>query len=314
MSSRNVRYDFLVIGSINFDILIKQERLPKVGETLQASEAVTCPGGKGANQATQIARLNGKVGFFGAVGSDIFGPPLEESLRMNGVDTSLLLTKSGSSGLGVVNYIDGGQVVSTIVKGANYKVTAQDVDKIKYRISESNFVILQNEIPENINTQVIDIASRGGTKVILNAAPVRPIDDFILKKVSYLVLNEVEASYYLGEDIGTLDKAINAARDFAATHNLSLIITLGPMGSIAVEGSEAFIIPPINVQVAETTGAGDSYIGALTYRLNQGVSLGDACRFAGCAASITVQSEGAARSMPDLDTLMNLYHNIYTTV
>ena len=312
MSSRAARYDFLVIGSINFDILIKQERLPRIGETLQATEAVTCPGGKGANQAVQIARLGGKVGFFGALGSDIFGPKLKEALELNGVDTDLLLIKGGSSGLGLVNYIDDGQLVSTIVKGANYKITTGDVDKIQYEISKAAFVILQNEIPETINARVIDTAGRGEARIVLNAAPIRPIEDCILKAVDYLVLNEVEASCCLGGHIGSLDDAVRAGSDFAAEHNLSVIITMGALGSVALEGSEAFIIPPVNVQVTETTGAGDSYIGALTYYLHQGVSLEEACRFANCAASITIQSEGAVRSMPNLDTLMRFHNNVYT--
>lgn len=307
------RYDFLIVGSVNFDILVKQDRFPNIGETLQAIDAVTCPGGKGANQAIQVGKLGGNVGFFGAVGDDIFGRTLEESLVSNNVDTALLLTKPGSSGLGLVSHIEGGRLTSTIIKGANYLLTPGDIDPVAGVFRDAAFLILQNEIPEDINRKAIDIATAGGTKVLLNAAPVRPIDDEFFNKVDYLILNEVEASYYLEQDITDLDTAVRIGQEFVEKHGLILIITLGPMGSVAITGTDTWKIDPIDVPVVETTGAGDSYIGALVYYLFHGETLDAACRFANCASSITIQGEGALPSMPDFKSLMNLYNDIYNS-
>ena len=310
-SEERRRYDFLVVGSINFDILVKQERFPKIGETLQATGAVTCPGGKGANQAIQIGKLGGNVGFFGAVGQDIFSRALEKSLSDNNVDTSLLLTKPGSSGLGLVSHIEGGQLTSTIVKGANYLLIPEDVDDVVEAIRDASYVILQNEIPDDITEEAIEIASKNGTQVVLNPAPVRPIEDWVFDKVDYLILNEVEASYYLGETINNIDLAIQHGRSFAEKHNLNLIVTLGPLGSVAITGPDVYIVAPIDVPVVETTGAGDSYIGALVFRLSQGETLETACRFANCASSITIQAEGSLQSMPNLEELLDLHNAVY---
>ena len=305
--------DILIVGSINFDILIKQERFPKIGETLQALDAVTCSGGKGANQAIQIGKLGGNVGFFGAVGNDIFGQVLVNSLSENNVDTALLLTKPGSSGLGVVNHIEGGQLTSTIVKGANYLLDSNDIDGALDSIRAAAFVVLQNEIPEEITERVIDIAHQNGSQVVLNAAPVRPIDDGVFDNVDYLILNEVEATYYLGYTVDSLDAAVRIGKEFANRHNLNLIVTLGPLGSVAISGPDVWKVAPIDVPVVETTGAGDSYIGALVFRLFQGENLGAACQFANCASSITIQAEGALSSMPNLEELMNLYNVVYNS-
>lgn len=303
--------DFLVIGSLNFDILIRQDRFPEIGETMHALEAVTSPGGKGANQAVQLGRLGEHVGFLGAVGQDVFAETLKSSLRQNNVDASLLLEKPGSSGLGLVNHLGNGQVTATIVKGANFLLQPSDVMTAASSLASARFILLQNEVPETVNEKAIEIASRHSVGIIMNAAPIRPVAASIIEKIDCLVLNEVEASFYLDCPVHNPEEAMKYGAKFADRYSLNLVITLGPQGSVCSTGKETYRIPPIDVPVVETTGAGDSFIGTLSARLIHGDSLLTACHYANCAASITIQAEGAQKAMPDRKQLDRMYQYAY---
>lgn len=305
-------YEFVVVGSINLDILIKQDRFPREGETLQVPDASILSGGKGANQAVQIGKLGGDVTFCGAVDDGPIGSYLEKVLVENGVHTDNLLKKSGVSGLGIVNFLSSGQLTSTIVKGTNYRIEREDVSSWAPLICGAKYVVLQHEISEEITEYVFDIASQSNAKIVLNAAPIRPVSDTILKKIDYLVLNEVEAEFFLGHPITRAEDVEISGKKIAEINNLSLIVTLGPRGSVLVNNTGSFKIPPIPVDVVETTGAGDSYIGAFAYFLNQGKSEIEACRYATCASSLTIQAEGAQPSMPERKQVLSLYNRIYS--
>ena len=305
------RHDFLIIGSINLDILIKQERFPREGETLQVEDALIFPGGKGANQAIQIAKLGGDVAFCGAVGSGPFGPVLRKSLSGSRVDTTHLLTKPGSSGLGIVNYLNGGKLTATIVKGANYRLEKADIIERSELIEGAGFVILQHEIPEDLVELILEIAGPSMANVLVNAAPVRKISEKLIKNIDYLIVNEVESEFFLQREISRPRDVLEAGVHFVKNYGLTLIVTLGAQGSVLITEKEQRVIPAIDVPVVETTGAGDSYIGTLAYFLSKGLTLYNACCYANCASALTVQTEGAQESMPDYAHVAAMYSKNY---
>ena len=285
-----------VIGSLNYDVILKIPRLPFKGETLTANGAAFSAGGKGANQAVQAAKLKTPTYMVGCVGTDASADFLVNTAKEYGVNVDYIRKVPGSSGMGVINAVEDGSVYACIVRGANFEVTKEDVDNAMPILKESGVCILQNEIPVEIIAYAIDKAKEAGCIVVLNAAP-----EECLSKVDILVVNEVEAEFYCHEKIDSVEKAKTEIKKMAEKYNNNVIFTLGKDGAVAYENGTIEFIPAMKVDAIETTGAGDSYIGAVSHSIIEGKSLIEACKFATKCSAITVCRMGAQPSMPTLE-------------
>ena len=288
-----------VVGSLNYDIIVKQNRLPEKGETYTADQVTYTGGGKGANQAVQCAKLGVKTYLIGKVGEDNFGEILLDKLNTFGVDTTYVARSSENTGVGLVNTLYDGSVHATIVPGANFDMKISEIDILSDVLAQSNMIILQMEIPMEVIEHVIRKASEYGVFIVLNAAPAKAIELEVLKLVDCLVVNETEASFYCGARIDDLKSAQNNAK---ALHDLAketVIVTLGEKGSLLCNSSGYTHIPAVRAEkVEETTGAGDSFIGAFSYGKYNGMSDLESCKFASKVASYTVMKVGAQEAMP----------------
>ena len=206
----------------------------------------------------------------------------------------------GSTGLGIVNALEDGSVHATIVRGANYELTKEDIDKNMDLLRSSGVIILQNEILPETNKYIMEIARDLDCKVILNAAPAEELDQEHLAMCDIVVVNEVEASFYCGREIKDVNSAMDAITISRELGN-TWVFTLGSQGSLVAGGNRCEFIPSHHVRAIETTGAGDSYIGALGYALCEGMDPFDGGRFATCCSAITVCGIGAQQSMPTLE-------------
>ncbi|NDL67322.1 ribokinase [Anaerotalea alkaliphila] len=291
-----------VIGSLNYDVLMKQERLPLKGETYVADTVFYEGGGKGANQAVQCAKLGVPTYMVGKVGNDNFGDILLEKLEGFGVHTEHVGRSDKDTGLGVVHVLGDGSVYASIITGANGDFGPEDLKKMEAVVSASRIVVLQLEIPVPVVEQVICMASRHGVYSILNAAPAKAIGREALEKVDCLVVNESEASFYAGETINDEKTAISHFEKLTALTGGTVIVTLGENGSLLCKGQDHVVVPVAKVEdVVETTGAGDSYIGAFAYGKYMGKTDEEACRFAAKVAAVTVTKVGAQGAMPLLE-------------
>ena len=289
----------VIIGSLNYDIILKQKRLPKIGETFVADSITMCGGGKGANQAVQLSKLGGKAFMAGCVGNDKFGVELLSNLQKHNVNTdNVKLSEKNNTGMGIVNVFDDGKLIATITRGANYDITNSDIDKIKNEIISAQIIILQMEIPIEVIEYVINLASKHDVYIILNAAPACEIKEEVLSKVNCLVVNETEASFYLNKEINDVKSSIENCEELYGKIKDLLIITLGENGSLLYDGKEKLHIKARKAEVTETTGAGDSFIGAFAYKLLNDSSYKEAAEFASLVSSITVTKIGAQDSMP----------------
>ena len=289
-----------VIGSLNYDVILKIPRLPFKGETLTANGAAFSAGGKGANQAVQAAKLKTPTYMVGCVGTDA-ADFLVNTAKEYGVNVDYIRKVPGSSGMGVINAVEDGSVYACIVRGANFEVTKEDVDNAMPILKESGVCILQNEIPVEIIAYAIDKAKEAGCIVVLNAAPAIELPEECLSKVDILVVNEVEAEFYCHEKIDSVEKAKTEIKKMAEKYNNNVIFTLGKDGAVAYENGTIEFIPAMKVDAIETTGAGDSYIGAVSHSIIEGKSLIEACKFATKCSAITVCRMGAQPSMPTLE-------------
>ena len=206
--------------------------------------------------------------------------------------------------MGIIHALEDGSVYASIVRGANFQIKKEDIDKAMPALKESKVCILQNEIPVPMIEYGIDKAKEAGCIVVLNAAPAIELPDEYLAKVDILVVNEVEASFYCKETVDSVDKAKEEIKKLAEKYNNNVIITLGSLGAVVYENGTIEVIPAKKVDAVETTGAGDSYIGAVSHSIVEGLTLTEACRFATKCSAITVCRCGAQPSMPTLEEVM----------
>lgn len=303
---RPMREKIVVIGSLNYDIILKSSRLPERGETMPVDNAAFSAGGKGANQAVQAAKLGIPTYMVGCVGNDAQGEFLMKTAGNYGVDTTHIhMLSNVSSGIGVISSLEDGSVFASIVRGANYAVTKEHIDAVEPLLQEAAIVILQMEIPLEINIYAIQKAKACGCKVLLNAAPAMDIPEQYLKMCDIIVVNEVEAAFYLKTEMDTIDQAKEGAANLANRYGADIIITLGKAGSVVYDCGKITFIPAREVKAIETTGAGDSFIGGIGYALMQAMDLTAACKFATACSAVTVCRLGAQDSMPTLEEVQN---------
>ena len=188
----------LVVGSFVMDVIATTERVPASAQTVYGKSFHMAPGGKGANQALQCARLGAQVTMMGCVGDDLFGQALLETPRQAGVDVSRVLVHHGvTSGVGhvtleVTEHTAQNRII--VIPGANRTLTVEDVSWIRQEISSYDMVLLQLEVPIEVNRAVARWAKEAGVPVMLNPAPATDLDEELLSLVTYLIPNEQEAS------------------------------------------------------------------------------------------------------------------------
>lgn len=303
-----MRDKIVVIGSLNYDLILKSSRLPKCGETMPVDSAVSSAGGKGANQAVQAAKLGVPTYLVGCVGEDAQGAFLLQTASAYGVNTThVKMLEHLPSGMGIVSALEDGSVFSSIVRGANYAVTRENIDDVESLLRETAIVILQMEIPLDVNTYAIQKAKSCGCKVLLNAAPAKEIPEQYLQMCDIIVVNEVEAAFYLKTKLDSVDQAKAGAAKLADRYGTDIIITLGKAGSVVADSGKIAFISSRKVKAVETTGAGDSFIGGVGYALMQGMDLTAACEFATACSAITVCHLGAQDSMPTLEEVRHSF-------
>lgn len=308
----------LVVGSFMMDLIALTSRAPSEGETVIGLEFRTAPGGKGANQAVQCARLGADVTMVGCVGDDSFGKTMVEALKSAGVDVSHVLVKHNfPSGVGSITLeVNDTNAKNRIVvcPGANYAITEDDINWLKASIKEYDLVMMQLEIPINIVEIVAKWAKSYDVPVMLNPAPASSLSDSLLSNVTYLSPNEHEAGLMSGHNIDVsngIDKedVKKVAEWFIKRGVNSLIITLGGNGSVVVSNGEIGFTNVVKMpRVADTTAAGDSFVAAFCTAVSSGIDEKSALEFASYTAAITVSRMGAIPSLPTIKEVQKLIY------
>ena len=281
-----------VLGSANMDLVVRQPRLPRPGETMFGSDFSTVPGGKGLNQAVAAARAGGSVEFLGAVGADAFGDALRECLRREGIGVDGLATVEAPTGTAHISVLDGGENAIVVVSGANNAVTALD-DAARAAIAASGFLVLQFERPADLVAEALEFAQENGVLTVLTPAPVRAVEPGLLSLVDILVLNEHEV-----RELAGLDDVVDAGRALSREAR-TVVVTQGARGAfVAEDGELAGEVAPHRVEPIDTTAAGDTFVGVLVARLAAGDEPKGALRAASVAAALSTTKLGASTSMP----------------
>ncbi|MBU5626467.1 ribokinase [Oscillibacter sp. MSJ-2] len=307
----------LVVGSFVMDLIASTEKAPNSGETVIGKSFRTAPGGKGANQAVQCARLGAHVTMVGQVGGDSFGQEMVDTARAAGVDIShVLVDKEVSSGVGHILLEvteHGAQNRITVIPGANYTLKTADVAWLKDEIGRYDLLMMQLELPMDVTCAVASYAKAAGVPLMLNPAPAAPLPEELLSCVTYLSPNEHEAAAITGLPLRADETGVNEEdmkRVAAALREKgveNVIITLGGNGSAVAGVDGVHYTACVKMDhVADPTAAGDSFVAAFCTGLTAGLSQDQALNFASHTAAITVSRMGAMPSLPTLEEVRSL--------
>lgn len=307
------RPNILVVGSFVMDQIVTTDVFPRQGQTILAKAFRKAPGGKGANQAVQMARLGAHVTMCGKLGHDSNGRDMLETCKEAGICTDYVCyDDSAASGCSVI-ILEEKPGASTenrilVIPGANMTLCAKDVAFLEDSIENYDMVVLQLEIPMEVNVLVAQYAHRKGVPVMLNSAPSAPLPDEFLSCLTYISPNEHEAQDLTGIHISHNGSNIDVASVKSAAAHLhekgvaQVLITLGSAGAALVKDGKFYHSSAVaGVKAVDPTAAGDSFVGAFCVGICRGMDVEKALCFANHVASLTVSKMGAMPSLPTLD-------------
>ncbi|MCU0523216.1 MAG: ribokinase [Elainella sp. Prado103] len=302
----------IVFGSINMDLVARTPRIPVPGETLIGHSFETVPGGKGANQAVAVARLEIPTALIGRVGGDAFGETLLNGLVSSGVDCQgVLIDRTTHSGVAIITVDDASENNIVIVPGANGHVDATDVDRLPAILSGAKVLLLQLEVPLPAVVAAAKVAKQAGLTVILDPAPARSdLPDQLYPLVDIITPNQVETSQLVGFEVSDLTTAQQAAQTLHQRGVGTVITKLGKAGALCMTATETFEIPVFPVKAVDTVAAGDAFNGGLAAGLAAGLDLRPATRQAAAVAALSVTKAGAQPSLPTRSELDDFLRSV----
>jgi len=290
-----------VVGSIHMDVIASVERQPRVGETVMGSESHLSPGGKGANQAVAARRSGAATSLIARLGQDAFADQIWGFLGSEGIDLTQTRSLSGAStGIALVVVAEANNSI-VVVPGASGRLDPASLESVE--IGPDDVVVAQLELPAAVTAAAFARARAVGARTILNPAPALSAAADLLDDADVIVLNETELAVLSAlEDVAALadpSRALAAAASLRHHPGQTIVVTLGVAGAVCITPGGPLRVAGHRVEVADTTGAGDCFVGNLAANLCAGKPIAEALELANLAASLSVQAVGAAVSMPD---------------
>lgn len=291
----------VIIGSTNVDKILNVDRFVKPGETLHLQNAQKIyGGGKGANQALATARSNAQTTFISKIGTEGDADFMLEDFEQAHMNTDYIMTTdTAQTGQAFITIDANGQNTILVYGGANMELNDTDVNKAADAIAEADYIIAQLEVPVPAIISAFKIARENNVTTILNPAPASELSKDLLTLTDIIVPNETEAELLSGIPVTDRSSMHQNAEYFLSLGMKVVIITLGEQGTYYATANSAGLISSFKVKAVDTTAAGDTFIGALASRLNMtDFNIEESITYANKAASLTVQVEGAQKSIP----------------
>lgn len=294
-----------VVGSINADLILKMKKVPEAGENVLGTDYGYANGGKGANQATALARLGAKTKMIGKVGSDSNGEKLIENLKKNGVDVSGVATDGSQTGLAAIILDGEGRNRIVVYEGANSEINP---DEAADCIDDSlDLLLVQFETSEDVVIKSVNSALEKGITTVVDCGPAK---NFALEKmqgVTVISPNESETKALTGimpDDENTILEASKVLAERSKAEYV--VLKLGERGCSVWNGEELRIMPAYPSKVVDTTAAGDCFTAAMALEFKRSGDIYAACDIGNRAGSIAVSRMGADASMPTAEEIMKL--------
>lgn len=289
-----------VVGSANVDMIMQLERFPAAGETVSDGKFSQAFGGKGANQAVAAARAGAHVAFLGSVGNDDFGEATIRNLQRDGIFTEAVQRcAQAGTGIALILIDKKGENCIAAAPGANNALSPEHVERHQELLGRSQLVVMQAEIALPAIRRTLQLVRKTGTPLLFNLAPIRKAHPALSPRMTYLVVNETEATSLSGLKIGSISEAKRAAEALQMQGPKHVLLTLGAKGVWVATSKESFHVPAFAVKAVDSTAAGDVFCGAFAAAITAlGASLQEAVRFACAASAICVTRLGAQPSIP----------------
>lgn len=287
-----------VLGSINVDLVATVDEIPKVGETLTGKALNRYFGGKGANQAVALAKLGTETVFLGKVGDDDFGTAVLASMAADGVTVDHIERCGEPTGTAIICVDASAHNNIVVIPGANGQVDEAYVERSRATIGACDILLAQHETPMESTELAFSIAKGLGKTTVLNPAPAHEISDSLLSLIDILVPNEHELSRISGMPTERDDEVVDAANTLLDRGLSAVVVTLGSRGAMLVDRSGSRLFPGHKVKVADTTAAGDSFIGGFVCEYARSGDMAAAITLGQAVAALSVQKHGAQSSLP----------------
>lgn len=289
-----------VVGSYNHGLTMAVPSLPAPGETVLGGDFVEGVGGKGSNQAVGAARLGASVSFVGRLGDDRFGDRAVELWADEGVGAdNVRRTDETHTGVGFVIVDDDGENAISVAPGANSHLSPADVRAAREPIRSADVLLCQLETDLDPVIEAARIAADAGTEVILDPAPARELAESLLEHVDVLTPNRGEACTLAGHD-PTADVPVPALLDSLSELGVgTTVLTLGADGAVVDDGGAREHVDAVDVEVVDTTGAGDAFNAGLAVARAEGKPIVEASRFGCVCGGLSCTGIEVVPALPD---------------
>lgn len=291
----------IILGSTNVDTILNVDRFPQPGETLAMNSMAVAGGGKGANQAIAAVRSGAETTFISKIGREGAADFMLDTFKKDGMNVDYVATsKTEGTGQAYIMVDDAGQNSILIYGGANQDITVEDIEAAEAVIKTADRIVAQFEVPIPSVIKAFEIARDNGVQTILNPAPaIKNIPDELLAVTDMIVPNETEAEIITGIKVTDEVSMEASAKGLFKMGIKSVIITVGDKGSFYATSEQSGFVKAFKVKANDTTAAGDTFIGALSSKLELDYSnLEEAMTYANKASSLAVQIKGAQNSIP----------------
>lgn len=289
-----------VMGSFVVDLMAFAPHLPVPGETVKGGPFEIGAGGKGANQAVAARRCGAEVSMITKIGHDSFGQLGLDNFRAEGINTDHVLYDQ-ENGTGVALILldrSSAQNMILVAPQACENISREEIRHAEQFIAGADIVVTQLETNLEAVLEFAQIARAHKVPLILNPAPYQSVPDELYTLIDWLTPNETEAAQLTEMALDTLDDARRVADELICKGAQNVIITLGGKGCWLRTAQMAVHLPPRQVDVVDTTGAGDAFNGGFAYALASGMAPESAAQFASDVAALSVTRVGTAKAMP----------------
>lgn len=303
----------VVFGSFVVDLTSRSAGLPVPGQTILGSWFKYGPGGKGSNQAVAAHRAGADVTLVTKLGRDLFADVALDFYKAEGMCTDYILRDDErSTGVALILVdADTAQNEIVVVPGACQNITPEDVARCRSLIEGASILLLQHEINTDAQRAAIGIAHAAGVRIVLNPAPAMPIPDDLLALIDTVTPNETEAQALTGVAVTNAAQAERAAKVFLDKGVKNVVITMGALGVYVTDGTRGEMLPRLEVDAIDTTGAGDAYNGGFVTALAEGRDLFQAARYGNATGALSVTRLGTAPAMPTREEIDRLVKESY---
>ncbi len=307
----NNKKKVLVIGSLNMDMTVKTENLPRLGETIFGYDYYESCGGKGGNQAVAIAKMGIETEMLGMAGNDFYGKKLIENLEKNKIKSdNIIVNKNFPTGRAIITVDSKGDNNIIVIPGSNFEITVENIKTKEDVIGKNDIIVLQNEIPIETTSYILKRARELGKITVYNPAPAREIKDEMTGNIDYLILNETELEEIFKIEITEENYKGKIIESKMERNIKNIILTLGENGCVLIdEKNEITEYVAYKVTAVDTTAAGDSFLGGFISKISENLTVNEAIKYATAVSAITVTRKGAQDSIPTREEVEKFLKN-----